>query len=74
MGAILVGPGLAPAAYFINEEEVPRAGRIVTRSFQRVRWLDGRVMLWLGRRTMTGRGEGSSGLEFDVIEEIGQQY
>ena len=72
-GAILVGPGLAPEPYFIAEEEVPRAGRIVTRSFQRTRWLDGRVVVWLGRRTETGRGEGSSGLEFDVIEELPQR-
>jgi hypothetical protein len=56
--------------YFINEEEVPRAGRIVVRTFQRTRWIDGRVVLWLGRRTLTGRGEGSSGLAFDVLEEI----
>lgn len=69
-GEVLVGPGLAPEKYFIAEEEVPRSGRIVTRRFQRTRWLDGRTVLWLGRRTETGRGEGASGLEFDVIEEI----
>jgi hypothetical protein len=62
--------GAPPSPYFINEEEVPRAGRIVVRSFQRTRWLDGRVVLWLGRRTLTGRGEGSSGLAFDTLEEI----
>lgn len=73
LGAVLVGPGLAPEPYFINEEEVPRSGRIVTRSFQRTRWLDGRVVLWLGRRTIVGHGEGSSDLEFDVIEEIPQR-
>jgi hypothetical protein len=73
LGKILVGPGLAPEPYFLNEEEVPRAGRIVSRSFQRTRWLDGRVVLWLGRRTLTGRGEGRSGLEFDVIEEIARR-
>lgn len=73
LGAVLVGPGLAPERYYINEEEVPRSGRIVTRSFQRTRWFDGRVVLWLGRRTLTGRGEGSSGLEFDVVEEIPQR-
>ena len=72
-GAILVGPGVAPERYFIAEEEVPRAGRIVTRAFQRTRWLDGRVLLWLGRQTETGRGEGTSGLEFDVIEEVPQR-
>jgi hypothetical protein len=56
--------------YFINEEEVPRAGRIVVRTFQRTRWIDGRTVLWLGRRSLTGRGEGSSGLEFDKLEEL----
>lgn len=65
-GKIIAEPG----PYFINEEEVPRAGRIVVRSFQRTRWNNGRVVLWLGRRTLTGRGEGSSGLEFDRLEEI----
>lgn len=59
-----------PGPYFINEEEIPRAGRIVVRTFQRTRWTDGRVVLWLGRRSMTGRGEGSSGLQFDKLEEI----
>lgn len=62
--------GAQQSSYFIKEEEVPRAGRIVVRSFERTRWLDGRVVLWLGRRTMTGRGEGSSGLAFDTLEEI----
>jgi hypothetical protein len=66
LGSILAGP----TPYFINEEAVPRAGRIVTRSFQRTRWLDGGVVLWLGRRSRVGRGEGSSGLVFDRIEEV----
>jgi hypothetical protein len=66
LGKVIAEPG----PYYINEEEVPRAGRIVVRSFQRTRWVDGRVVLWLGRRTLTGRGEGQSGLEFDRIEEI----
>ena len=30
-------------------------------------WFDGRSLLWLGRRKRPGRGEGSSGLRFDVI-------
>jgi hypothetical protein len=51
--------------YFLHEEEVPRAGAIVTRSFQRARWFDGRVFTWIGRRKQTGRGQGASGLEFD---------
>ena len=60
-------PG-ARETYFLHEEEVPRAGVIVTRSFQRTRWFDGKVYTWLGRRKETGRGEGASGLVFDQIE------
>jgi hypothetical protein len=56
-----------PAPYFVHEEEVPRAGVRVTQSFQRTRWRDGRVWLWLGRRKQTARGESSSGLAFDQI-------
>jgi hypothetical protein len=54
-------------SYFIHEEEVPRAGDIVSRTYQRARWWDGRVYTWIGRRKQTGRGQGSSGLEFDQI-------
>ena len=53
--------------YFLHEEEVPRSGVIVTRSFQRTRGRNGTVFTWLGRRKETGRGEGSSGLVFDRI-------
>jgi hypothetical protein len=59
-----------PQAYFIHEEEVPRAGVIVTRTYQRARWWDGRIYTWLGRRKQTGRGQGSSGMEFDQIVTI----
>jgi hypothetical protein len=57
-----------PRAYFIHEEEVPRAGALVSQSYQRTRWIGGRVFVWLGVRKQTGRGEGSSGLRFDIIE------
>ncbi len=56
--------------YFIEEEEVPRTGVIVERSFQRTRWLNGKTYLWLGRRKTAGRGEGWSGLMFDQIVPI----
>jgi hypothetical protein len=56
--------------YFIHEEEVPRAGVIVTRAYQRARWWDGKIFTWLGRRKQTGRGQGSSGLEFDQIVPV----
>jgi hypothetical protein len=51
----------------IHEEEVPREGAKVTRAFQYVRWTDGQTYLWVGRRKGVGRGEGSSGLRFDVL-------
>jgi len=59
-----------PKAYFVHEEEVPRAGVQVTQSFQRTRWRDGRAWVWLGARKQTGRGEGSSGLAFDRIVDV----
>jgi hypothetical protein len=57
-------------AYFVHEEEVPRAGALVTQSFQRTRWRDGRAWVWLGVRKKTARGEGSSGLAFDRIVDV----
>jgi hypothetical protein len=59
----------APAPYFVAEEEVPRAGRLVTRGFRRARWTEGTTFLWMGRESPIGRGEGSSGLVFDRVEE-----
>lgn len=56
--------------YFINEEEVPRAGANVTLSYQRTRWYNGKVFTWLGIRKQTGRGEGSSGLAFDQVVPV----
>jgi hypothetical protein len=56
--------------YFLHEEEVPRAGVVVTQAFQRTRWRDGRAWVWLGVRKQTGRGGGSSGLAFDRIVDV----
>lgn len=56
-----------PEAYFLHEEEVPRAGVQVVESYQRTRWYGGKVVNWLGVRKVTGRGEGSSGLAFDQL-------
>jgi hypothetical protein len=54
--------------YFIEEEEVPSGGVKVVRAFQRTRWYDGRVYVWMGRRKTHGRGDGESGLRFDQVE------
>jgi hypothetical protein len=54
-----------PQPYFLYEEEVTRAGTRAMQAYQRTRWTDGRVYIWLRVRRQTGRGEGSSGLAFD---------
>jgi hypothetical protein len=56
--------------YFINEEEIPYSGTIVTRSYQRARWYNGKTYIWIGRYRETGKGEGSSKLAFDQIRSI----
>lgn len=57
-----------PSPYYVHEEEVPRAGVRVTQSFQRTRWINGEVFVWLSMKKKSGRGEGSSGLVFDQIK------
>jgi len=51
------------------EEEIPREGARVTRAFQYARWFNGAPLLWIGRRKLPGRGEGSSGLKFDSAKK-----
>lgn len=57
-------------AYFINEEEVPRAGVQLSATFQRTRWYNGSVVNWYGYRKQVGRGEGSSGLVYDKVDAV----
>lgn len=54
------------ALLFINEESIPRAGLRVQMTKQRIRWVNGSTHVWVGRKVLTGRGEGASGLRFDV--------
>ncbi|MFZ2899167.1 MAG: hypothetical protein WA004_11120 [Saprospiraceae bacterium] len=61
---ILSTPG--PLKMF--EEEIPRAGIMIKRSYQYARWADGATFLWIGRKKTIGKGEGWSGLRFDVVE------
>lgn len=53
--------------FFMRDEEVPREGARITRSYQYARWSDGSTHVWVGRRKEPGRGEGSSGLIFDIL-------
>jgi len=52
----------------LEDEEVPRDGIELKRSFNYARDAKGRALLWIGRSKLTGRGEGHSGLRFDVVE------
>lgn len=53
----------------IFEEEIPREGVRVMRGFRYARWFNGAPLLWIGRRKLPGRGEGSSGLKFDTAKK-----
>ncbi len=59
--------------FFLHEEEVPRAGILVTESFRRTRWTNGEAYVWIGNEKQTGRGERSSGLAFDSIVDAKAQ-
>jgi hypothetical protein len=48
----ILKPSVGPLDIF--EEEIPREGCRVTRSYQYARWFDGSPLLWIGRRK-TGR-------------------
>jgi hypothetical protein len=61
---VLLEPGVSP--WYFHEEEVPREGLRVRRVPSVARWLDGTPYLWVSRRVGAGRGEGSSGLRFDI--------
>ena len=61
-GRVLGGPPFA-----VREEEVPRGGVRVTRAYRYARAIDGSTHLWVGRRKQPGRGEASSGLQFDKV-------
>ncbi|WP_314408980.1 hypothetical protein [Streptomyces sp. DSM 40484] len=56
-------------SYFVHEEVVPRTGTKVSVAFDRTRGRDGRVLVWLTARRGAGRGEGSSGLSFDLLTD-----
>lgn len=73
-GRILRPSSRARKPYRIREEEIPREGLTVSRVMCRARGCDGKTYLWIGRRKQIGRGEGSSGLRFDLAaEDLGSQ-
>ncbi|MGC4089043.1 MAG: hypothetical protein QM756_14300 [Polyangiaceae bacterium] len=52
----------------LHEEELPRSGIVLTRAWKYARWIDGSTHCWLGRTRSIGRGEGSAGLQFDLVK------
>ena len=61
----------AAGARLLYDEEVPREGQHVTRLRVVARWIDGSTWLWTAFRKQVGRGEGSSGLAFDRLQDDG---
>lgn len=68
MTSLLYRQDTAEKLTWLNEEAVPRTGVRVQLTKQRIRWVDGKTYVWLGRKVSIGRGEGSSGLHFDYLE------
>ncbi|MFD7700646.1 hypothetical protein [Streptomyces caelestis] len=58
-----------PGAHDLYAEEVPREGVTLTRAHRYARTTDGRGLLWTARQARPGRGESSSALRFDHLEE-----
>ena len=53
----------------LYDEEVPRAGVVIERKWQYSRWYQGSIHAWIAREKRTGRGEGTSGLVSDVVQQ-----
>lgn len=67
----LISEGLEKGnPYFINEEEISGEGIVLSQSYQRTRWTNGKVFNWLGVKKKIGRGEGQSGLVFDRLKPV----
>lgn len=63
----LLNPG---SALTLEAEEIDRAGATLTRAYQHTRWLNGTSYLWMARQKRPGRGEGWSGLRYDLVETV----
>jgi hypothetical protein len=50
----------------VFEEEIPREGIQIYRNYTYARWTDASTYVWLGRTKRIGKGEGSSGLRYDL--------
>jgi hypothetical protein len=74
-GSVAPRPGtriLAEQSGGVPAEEVSRVGLQARRMWRYARWTDGRHLAWIARQTGPGRGPGSSGLRFDVLQPFQQ--
>ncbi len=67
-GRLLPSIAAAPNNGLVYDEEIPRAGVTIESRWHYSRWYGGQALAWTARRQRTGRGEGSSGLSFDVAK------
>src|SRR5205823_15100864 len=65
LGRILNPTGVG-GSYRVREEEIARTGLQLSRLVFRSRWIGGGTSIWIARVRTSGRGEGSSGLKFDL--------
>jgi hypothetical protein len=56
--------------FYVADEAIPKAGVEVTRAFRLTRSSDGDTHLWLAKLARPGRGPGSSGLGFDLVQQL----
>lgn len=53
--------------YDVEDNEVPREGVKITKAYQRTRWTNGEVIVWLGMQKESGKREGRSNLNYDQL-------
>jgi hypothetical protein len=58
--------------FFVADRVVSRAGDRVDRYFRYTRSTDGSIFVWMARKSGLGRGEGWSGLRFDLVRDLTQ--
>jgi hypothetical protein len=56
--------------FFVADRCVTRAGDQVDRYFRYTRSTDGTIFVWMARKSGSGRGEGWSGLRFDIVRDL----
>ena len=61
---VLLTPG---QMFVVRDQAIARAGVQASRYVRRARWTDGSAICWMARRVRVGKGQGISGLAFDVL-------